>query len=154
MRAMPDRTDLPTSQATYFQQIVHRFGDSPTTRTAILEGTGISEAEVDAAPMEIALVQQLRQFDNMDRLFGEDWALNAPELWRPAAHGALGVAVSSAPDVARAVLDLLFWEYHETVMAGSGTRASAALDRSVKEERANIWWWWKGWIPTNDGGVH
>jgi Ni,Fe-hydrogenase I small subunit len=61
---------------------------------------------------------------------------------------------SSAPDVARAVLDLLSWEYHETVMAGSGTRASAALDRSVKEERANIWWWWKGWIPTNDGGVH
>src|SRR5262252_8543608 len=36
---------------------------------------------------------------------------------------------SSHPDVADVVLDLLSWEYHEVVMAGSGGHANAALDR-------------------------
>ena len=100
---MLDRTELRPAPATYFQQIVRRFGDSPATRGAILDGTGIDESEIDDVPGEITLAQQLRQFDNMNRLFGEGWALSAPELWRPAAHGALGVAVSSAPDVGSAL---------------------------------------------------
>src|SRR5664279_375272 len=41
---------------------------------------------------------------------------------------------SSHPDVADVVLDLLSWEYHEVIMAGSGGHANAALDRIVKEE--------------------
>ncbi|HEY2482587.1 MAG TPA: AraC family transcriptional regulator ligand-binding domain-containing protein [Caulobacteraceae bacterium] len=100
---MLERTDLRPAPATYFQQIVRRFGDSVATRAAILEDTGVGEGDVDDVPAEITLAQQLRQFDNMNRLFGEGWALSAPELWRPAAHGALGVAVSSAPDVGSAL---------------------------------------------------
>ena len=100
---MLDRTELRPAPATYFQQIVRRFGDSAATRAAILEGTGVDEAEIGDVPGDITLAQQLRQFDNMNRLFGEGWALDAPELWRPAAHGALGVAVSSAPDVGSAL---------------------------------------------------
>jgi AraC-like DNA-binding protein len=100
---MLDRTELRPAPATYFQQIVRRFGDSVATREAILEGTGVDEGEIGDVAGDITLGQQLRQFDNMDRLFGEGWALDAPELWRPAAHGALGVAVSSAPDVGSAL---------------------------------------------------
>src|SRR5512140_2116919 len=36
---------------------------------------------------------------------------------------------SSHPDVADVVLDLLSWEYHEVIMAGSGESANRALDR-------------------------
>src|SRR5258708_36659282 len=100
---MLEQADLRTSPATYFQQIVRRFGDSAATRAAILEGTGVSEEEIDRAPVEITPAQQFRQFDNMNMLFGEGWPLRAPELWRPSAHGALGVAVTSAPDVGAAL---------------------------------------------------
>jgi len=94
---------LKTPPATYFQQIVRRFGDTSAMRAAILEGTGVSEEEIDRAPVEITPGQQFRQFDNMNLLFGEGWPLSAPELWRPSAHGALGVAVTSAPDVGAAL---------------------------------------------------
>src|SRR5208282_1175767 len=39
---------------------------------------------------------------------------------------------SSHPEIADIVLDLFSWEYHEVIMAGSGTHATAALDRVVK----------------------
>ena len=42
---------------------------------------------------------------------------------------------SSHPEIADIVLDLFSWEYHEVIMAGSGTHATAALDRIVKEEK-------------------
>ena len=100
---MLEEAVLRTSPATYFQQIVRRFGDSAATRAAILEGTGVSEEEIDGTPVAITAAQQFRQFDNMNLLFGEGWPLNAPELWRPSAHGALGVAVTSAPDVGAAI---------------------------------------------------
>jgi len=99
---MLDQVDLRTPPATYFQQIVRRFGDSAATRAAILDGTGVSEEEIERAPVEITPAQQFRQFDNMNLLFGEGWPLRAPELWRPSAHGALGVAVASAPDAGSA----------------------------------------------------
>lgn len=100
---MLEEAVLRTPPATYFQQILRRFGDSAATRAAILEGTGVSENEIDRAPVEITAAQQFRQFDNMNLLFGEGWPLSAPELWRPSAHGALGVAVTSAPDVGAAM---------------------------------------------------
>jgi hydrogenase small subunit len=61
---------------------------------------------------------------------------------------------SSHPDVADAVLDLLSWEYHELVMAGSGSQANAALDRVVKEEKGRFLAVVEGGIPTGDGGVY
>jgi len=100
---MLDQAELRTPPATYFQQIVRRFGDSAAMRAAILEGTGVSVDEIDRAPVEITPAQQFRQFDNMNLLFGEGWPLSAPELWRPSAHGALGVAVASAPDAGSAM---------------------------------------------------
>lgn len=100
---MSDITDLRPSPANYFHLIVRRFGDTPAARAAILEGTGVGEAEIDHPQSEIGLLQQLRQFDNMTALYGEGWVLLAPELWRPAAHGPLGVAVVSSPDLGGAV---------------------------------------------------
>jgi len=61
---------------------------------------------------------------------------------------------SSHPDVADIVLDLLSWEYHEVIMAGSGSHAVAALDRVVKEEAGKYLVVVEGAIPTGDGGVY
>jgi len=84
----------------YFRLILRRFGEDAAQREAILEGVGVSAEELDDPRTEINFIQQMRQLDNMNRLFGEGWVLDAPELWTPAAHGALGVAVVSAPTIA------------------------------------------------------
>lgn len=100
---MSEQFEVRPPRPSYFHLILRRFGDTPATQAAILEGTGLSETDVDDPLTEIGFLQQLRQFENMTRLFGEGWQLVAPELWRPAAHGALGIALVTAPDVGAAV---------------------------------------------------
>ena len=61
---------------------------------------------------------------------------------------------SSDPPVADVVLDLLSWEYHETIMAGAGKQAEAALKRVVQQEAGKYIAIVEGAIPTADGGVY
>lgn len=61
---------------------------------------------------------------------------------------------SSHPDVASVVLETLSWEYHETIMAGAGHQAEAALQRVVREEKGKYICVVEGSIPTADGGVY
>jgi hydrogenase small subunit len=61
---------------------------------------------------------------------------------------------SSHPPVAEFVLDLLDWEYHETIMAGAGKQAEAALENVVKQEKGQYIAVVEGAIPTADGGVY
>ena len=100
---MPDQIDLRPAPMSYFQLILRRFGVNDTLREAILAGIGLSPEEIESPGSEINFAQQLRQFDNMNRLFGEGWLLDAPELWRPAAHGALGVAVMTSASLDEAI---------------------------------------------------
>lgn len=83
----------------YFRLVLRCFGDTPDRRTAILAGTGVTEAMLSDPSADISLFQQGRQVENIDALFGEGWALLAPELWNPTAHGPLGVAGMAAPDI-------------------------------------------------------
>jgi len=86
--------------ATYFRLILLRFGDTPERRAAILAGTGVTDAVLNDPSADISLFQQVQQVENLVGLFGEGWALRAPELWNPSAHGPLGVAAITAPDLA------------------------------------------------------
>jgi len=61
---------------------------------------------------------------------------------------------SSDPPVADIVLNLLSWEYHETIMAGAGKQAEAALKRVVQQEGGKYIAVVEGAIPTADGGVY
>ena len=61
---------------------------------------------------------------------------------------------SSHPEIADIVLDLFSWEYHEVIMAGAGTHASASLDRVVKEEKGKYLVVVEGGIPTGEGGIY
>ncbi len=81
----------------YFRLILRCFGDTPARRRALLAGTRVSEADLTRPSAEISLFQQVRQIANVNAVHGPGWALSQPEMWNPTAHGALGVAVLSAP---------------------------------------------------------
>ncbi|HWU13398.1 MAG TPA: AraC family transcriptional regulator ligand-binding domain-containing protein [Caulobacter sp.] len=95
----PTLTQLPMAPG-YFRLVLRRFGDTPRSRGAILEGTGVTEDLLRDSAAKISLSQQIRQVENVASLFGEGWALQSPELWSPSAHGPLGVAAMAAPDFA------------------------------------------------------
>ncbi|MES2390388.1 MAG: hydrogenase small subunit [Acidobacteriota bacterium] len=61
---------------------------------------------------------------------------------------------SGDPDVAQFVLEMLSWEYHEIIMAGSGHHAEAALQRVVKECKGEYICIVEGAIPLADGGIY
>ncbi len=61
---------------------------------------------------------------------------------------------SADPPVADLVLDLLSWEYHETIMAGAGKQAEAALQRVVEQDAGKYIAVVEGAIPTADDGVY
>ena len=61
---------------------------------------------------------------------------------------------SSHPSVAEVVLDLLSWEYHETIMAGAGKAAEATLQNVVKNHKGKYIAVVEGAIPTADDGVY
>ena len=58
------------------------------------------------------------------------------------------------PTVEDIVLETLSWEYHETIMAGYGKHAEAALKRVVTEEKGKYLVVVEGAIPTAEGGVY
>ncbi|MGZ6017321.1 MAG: AraC family transcriptional regulator ligand-binding domain-containing protein [Phenylobacterium sp.] len=95
----------------YFRLILRSFGHSPEHRAAILAGAGVTEAMVRDQAADISLFQQVRQVENLSRMFGEGWAFMAPELWNPSSHGALGVAALAAPDIAGMVEVLVRFAY-------------------------------------------
>lgn len=84
----------------YFRLVLRCFGDTSERRAAILAGTGVDDEMLRDPSADISLFQQVRQVENVTALFGDDWALRAPELWNPSSHGPLGVAGIAAPDVA------------------------------------------------------
>jgi AraC-like DNA-binding protein len=92
-------TQLPMTPG-YFRLVLRSFGDTPEHRAAILDGTGVTDDVLRNAAAEISLSQQVRQVENVTRLFGDGWALRSPELWSPSSHGPLGVAAVAAPDFA------------------------------------------------------
>ena len=91
------------SPVSYLQLIVRRFETEPAVRSRILAGGGLSSEAADDPGAEIIYPQLMRLFENMRDLFGEDWFMDIPELWRPTAHGALSVACLSAPTVGAAM---------------------------------------------------
>jgi hypothetical protein len=98
MTEPPTLEQLPMTLG-YFRLVLRCFGDTPERRTAILAGTGVTQAMLRDPSADISLFQQVQQVENLVNLFGDGWALRVPELWNPIAHGPLGVAGVAAPDV-------------------------------------------------------
>jgi AraC-like DNA-binding protein len=94
MRRSIDQIKVPPY---YCRLSLCRFGANPSLRDAILEGTGVSESALRQGLQFLTLRQQLRQQENMRRLFGPGWAVSAPELWGHVTYGLLSMASQSAP---------------------------------------------------------
>lgn len=61
---------------------------------------------------------------------------------------------STHPPIEDLVLEAISLEYHETIMAGYGRHAEAALKRVVDEEKGKYLVIVEGAIPTADDGIH
>jgi hydrogenase small subunit len=61
---------------------------------------------------------------------------------------------SSHPAVEDVVLDVLSWEYHETIMAGAGKQAEDVLERVRTEHKGQYIVVIEGAIPTAEGGIY
>jgi len=99
MRIAAELERLPMTMG-YFRLVLRGFGQGETERTALLEGTGVSEEDLRNPATDISVFQQVRQIENASALCGAGWAISRPKLWDVPAHGALGVAVVSAPTLA------------------------------------------------------
>jgi AraC-like DNA-binding protein len=104
--AEPPTLELLPMTLGYFRLVLRSFGDTPERRAAILAGTCVTDEMLKDPTAEISLFQQVRQLENIARLFGEGWAMRSPELWYPTSHGPLGVAAIAAPDLA-AMMDVV-----------------------------------------------
>jgi AraC-like DNA-binding protein len=89
-------TSWQTLTPRYFRLALRHFGTTPDLRCEILEGTGVSEESLEDDSFRLGLAPQLRQQENLSRLFGEDWAVSAPEMWSHATYGQVSVASQSA----------------------------------------------------------
>ncbi len=61
---------------------------------------------------------------------------------------------TSHPAVSELILDLISLDYHETLMAASGTQAEAALKNAVRDNSGRFLCVVEGAIPTKEGGVY
>jgi len=84
----------------YFRLVLRGFGDTAERRAALLEGTGVEDEDLRSPSADISVFQQVRQIENASALWGPGWTTLRPKLWDIPAHGALGVAVVSAPTLA------------------------------------------------------
>lgn len=62
--------------------------------------------------------------------------------------------MSSHPDLADLILNVISLEYHETLMAGSGTQARQALSEAVETYSGKYICVVEGSIPTKDKGIY
>ncbi len=87
----------------YLRLIVRGCTVTPRERAALLDGTGVSDADVSAGAGEITLGQQLRQIENANRLLEPGWALAMGARLHAATHGPIGIGVVSAATVRQSV---------------------------------------------------
>jgi len=83
----------------YFRQSYLYFGTNAELRRAILKDTRIEAGFLENPDGMIPLSSQIQQIKNLVSLFGESFALDATNIWQPAAQGALDVAFRSSPTI-------------------------------------------------------
>lgn len=96
--AADPRRSIP-APAGYIRFLLRRFGPSPALRAELLKGTDIDEARLADPAAEVTLFTFITFNDNLCRLVGEAWPLDAMAAWSSSMQGALEVAMRSAPTI-------------------------------------------------------
>jgi AraC-like DNA-binding protein len=97
MSQMVDAYGLPIPIG-YFRTVQRALGADGD----FLEGTGLTQAQVETTTADIDLGAQLQQIRNVVDRCGRDWVFQRPEIWGAAMHGAVAIAAISAPTVGHA----------------------------------------------------
>lgn len=92
------RKSIP-APAGYVRFLLKRFGTTEALRSALVRGTDIDEGRLQQAGAEVTLFTFVTLSENLTRVVGENWPLDAMAAWSNAMQGALEVAVRSAPTV-------------------------------------------------------
>jgi AraC-like DNA-binding protein len=98
-----EKSLLQPMAISHFRLFWRHFGTTSTLKAAILDGTKLTEAAVQGTATQVALWQQIRQIENMNRLFGPGWIFDAPGTMHFSACGLIGVAAMSAPTLSDAL---------------------------------------------------
>jgi len=130
---------------------------SSTPLPAALQARGVTRREfVKFCELMVAtLALPMRYASAVEKAFSQ--ATKPVLVWlefQDCAGNTESMLRTSNPTVAEFVLELLSWEYHETIMAGAGKQAEAALDRVVRDHKGEYIAVVEGAIPTADGGVY
>lgn len=94
-----DRRKTIPAPAGYVRFLLRRFATTPELRAALIAGTDIDEQRLQDAGAEVTLFTFMTFSENLCRVVGEDWPLNALPAWSSAMQGALEVAMRSASTV-------------------------------------------------------
>lgn len=89
--------------AGYVRFLLKRFGTTDALRAQLIEGTDIDEARLQQPGAEVTLFTFVTLSENLTRVVGETWPLDAMAAWATAMQGALEVGVRSAATVGDAV---------------------------------------------------
>jgi AraC-like DNA-binding protein len=106
MAAKDSKSDARKSvpaPAAYIRLLLNRFATTPELRTRLLEGTDVDLSRLQQPGAELTLYSFETFSDNLTRIVGETWPLDAMTAWGTAAQGALDVAVRSAPTIGEGV---------------------------------------------------
>lgn len=87
----------------HMRLIWRHFATTPELRTALRDGVGLSEDEIENSGSEITVRQQVRLLENANRLLPPGWIFEVGELMHFSAFGPVGVACQSAPTLADAL---------------------------------------------------
>lgn len=96
------RKSVP-APAAYVKLLLRRFATTPEVRAKLLAGTDVDEERLKDPGAEVTLFTFVTFSDNLCRVVGEGWPLDALAAWGTAMQGALEVAVRSAATVGEGV---------------------------------------------------
>ena len=89
------RKSVP-APAGYLRLLMHRFATTPERRAKLLEGTDIDDKRLQDPGAEVTLFSFVTFSENLTRVIGEEWPLDALSVWGAPSQGALDVAVFHA----------------------------------------------------------
>ncbi|WP_439813967.1 AraC family transcriptional regulator ligand-binding domain-containing protein [Zavarzinia sp. CC-PAN008] len=124
----------------YFR-LVHRAFVADSAR--VLEGTGITQAELDDPTADITVFQQVRQVENVAALHGPGWVFLQPHIWTAATYGAPAIAVIAAPTIGDGLAVLARYAHVRTPWIRARLRASGealVLDWDVTVALSQAQW--------------
>ncbi len=103
---MPDVMHARPVPMRYLRLVARRFVAGDPRYASVFEGVELTASDFEDPRLEVSMIQQARLMYNLERVFGDGWVLDAPEIWTPASQGALSIAALSAATVGDALSTL------------------------------------------------